>query len=68
MKKYEKGTSNAAAIIFLLLFIVGGVGWVKNIIKLAECDFDAPYKAEVVHAVGLVPLVGAVTGYLDVGR
>lgn len=52
----------------LVILLVVGVGWVKNIMKLADCDFEAPYKAEVVHAIGLVPPVGMVTGWLDMGK
>ena len=52
----------------LVIALVVGVGWVKNIIKLADCDFEAPCKAEVVHAVGLIPPVGMITGWLDVGK
>ena len=51
-----------------VLVIVVFTGWVKNIVKLSECDFKAPYKAEVVHAVGLIPPVGMVTGWLNVGK
>ena len=50
------------------LFIIIGTGWVKNIIKLSNCDFEAPYKAEVIHAIGIIPPVGAVTGWLDLGK
>ena len=59
-----------AKILFILtvLVIVVFTGWVKNIVKLSECDFKAPYKAEVVHAVGLIPHVGMVTGWLNVGK
>lgn len=52
----------------LCLVLVAGTGWVKNLIKLTECDFQPSYKAEVIHAVGLFPLVGAVTGWMDFGR
>ena len=52
----------------IIIILVIGTGWVKNIIKLSECDFEAPYKAEVVHGVGLFPLVGMVTGWLDRGK
>lgn len=56
-------------IIFVVVVIsVVSVGWVKNVIKLANCDFEAPYKAEVVHLVGLIPPVGMITGWLDVGK
>jgi len=52
----------------IIIVLVIGVGWVKNIVKLSECDFKSPYKAEVVHVVGLLPPVGAVTGWLNVGK
>lgn len=52
----------------LVILLVVGTGWIKNLIKLTECDFEAPYKAEVIHAVGLIPPVGMVTGWLKVGK
>ena len=52
----------------LLIILVVGTGWVKNLIKLTDCDFEAPYKAEVIHVVGLIPPVGMVTGWMDVGK
>ena len=55
-------------LIQLVIVLVVGVGWVKNLIKLADCDFKAPYKAEVIHAVGVIPPVGMITGWLDVGK
>lgn len=48
--------------------IVIGTGWVKNIIKLADCDFQTPYKAEVIHAVGILPPVGMITGWMNPGK
>jgi hypothetical protein len=52
----------------IAIILIIGTGWVKNIIKLSECDFESPYKAEVVHVVGLIPPVGMVTGWLNVGK
>lgn len=54
--------------VWIIVITIIGVGWVKNIIKLANCDFEAPYKAEVIHGVGIIPPVGAVTGWLDLGK
>lgn len=51
----------------VVIFVVA-VGWVMNIVKLANCDFEAPYKCEVIHTVGLIPPVGMITGWLDVGK
>jgi hypothetical protein len=52
----------------VVVVVVVAVGWVKNVIKLANCDFEAPYKGEVIHTLGLIPPVGAITGWIDVGR
>jgi hypothetical protein len=52
----------------VVVVVVVAVGWVKNVIKLANCDFAAPYKCEVIHALGLIPPFGAITGWVDVGR
>tara|TARA_R110000851_G_scaffold313298_1_gene474845 strand:- start:38 stop:217 length:180 start_codon:yes stop_codon:yes gene_type:complete len=56
------------AIVGLIVFILAGTGWVKNIIKLSECDFEAPYKAEVIRVIGVIPPVGAVVGWIDLGK
>lgn len=63
----QKG-STFIALLIVIVSIVGAVGWVKNIIKLSECDFESPYKAEVIHTVGLFPIVGAVVGYMEIGK
>lgn len=52
----------------LVLAVIGiaGTGYVKNVIKLTELDFVAPYKAETIRVIGLFPPVGAVAGYMDI--
>ena len=54
--------------VYVAILLIIGTGWVKNLIKLTECDFESPYKAEVIHTVGLVPPIGMITGWLDVGK
>ena len=45
--------------IFYLLYFVS---WIFNLIQLCMCDFDAPYKEEIIHAVGVfVPYTSFVT-------
>lgn len=58
---------NKLFILPLVVILIVGTGWVKNLIKLSECDFEAPYKAEVIHVIGILPPVGMVTGWLDLG-
>ncbi len=55
-------------VIYVVILLAIGTGWVKNLIKLSECDFESPYKAEVIHAIGIIPPVGMVTGWLDLGK
>jgi len=30
--------------VVLVFFVIVGVGWVKNILKLTQCDFHAPVR------------------------
>ena len=55
-------------IAYIILLSIALIGWISNIIKLSNCDFEEPYRAEVMHTVGLIPIVGAFTGYMDFGR
>ena len=55
-------------VIYLVIVIGMGTGWVKNLIKLSECDFEPSYKAEIFYAVGIIPFVGAFTGWMDFGK
>ncbi len=69
--KNQKGFTLVELMVVLLVIAVLAlpvVGWVKNIIKLSECDFEAPYRAEVIHAIGIIPPVGMITGWLDLGK
>ncbi len=51
-----------------IIILISIIGWVSNIVKLTNCDFESPYKCEVVHTVGIIPPVGAITGWIDVGK
>jgi hypothetical protein len=53
---------------FLAFLAFCFLGWAQNLWKLAQCDFQAPYTAEVMHGVGLIPPVGAIVGWMDFGR
>lgn len=47
----------------IVCFILGC--WFGNFYKFVNCDFTAPYKGEIIHAVGLVPLLSIVTVWMD---
>ena len=65
MRRNEKGFTLAEVMVtvfFVSILFLGITGYVKNIIKLTKCDFESPYKAEVLRVIGVIPVVGAVTG------
>jgi hypothetical protein len=58
------------AIINLIVFLVliaPLCGWGLNIYKLCQCDFKAPYNAEIIRGIGIpIPIIGAVTGFIQI--
>lgn len=70
-----KNTKGFTLLELLIILVVGailvlgiGFGWVRNIVKLSNLDFEPPYKTEVIRIVGLVPPVGMVTGWMTIGE
>ena len=55
-------------ILQVVIILVVGIGWTQDVIKLTRCDFKAPYKAEIIYTVGLIPPVGMITGWLNLGK
>lgn len=47
-----------------LLILVGG-SWIGNLVKLTDCDFEANYRCEVVHGIGVIPPAAVVTVWFD---
>lgn len=59
-----KETSMVLAI--TVIGIASAAAWITNAYKLTGCDFESPYKCEVVHAVGvLVPPASIATVWFD---
>jgi Na+/pantothenate symporter len=62
-------TDSIIGILILGMWIAGIVGWLMNLYKLAQCDFDTPLKTEIIRAIALpVAPLGAVIGYMDIGE
>ena len=58
---------NGLGVVIIGIYILAVWGYIANIYKLTECDFDKPYKAEVIRVVGIVvPPVGCVTGFMHI--
>lgn len=50
----------------ILIMLVMLAGWVQSIVKLTKCDFKPSYKAEVVYAIGCIPPVGMIVGWMNI--
>lgn len=56
-----------AVIAWFFIWLFGVIGYGKNIYNLTQCDFNAPYKAEVLRIIGIpVAPVGAILGYIKI--
>lgn len=67
MFKINIKSSIILEVIIILLLIIGVFyGYFANIVKLTRLDFEAPYKAEIIRVIGLIPVVGMVVGYIDI--
>ena len=49
----------------LVIIAIIGSAWLGNLYKLTQCDFDKPYKGEIIHAVGLAGPAALVTVWFD---
>jgi len=53
----------------LILFLaVLAFSWTFNVKKLTECDFEKPYRCEIVHIIGIIPIVPPVFVWFDSDR
>lgn len=47
-------------VVICFLILIGGC-WVGNLYRLFHCDFKAPYKGEVIHLIGIIPIAAPIT-------
>lgn len=50
----------------MIIILFGTIGWVMNIVKLSQLNFNAPYKAEVIRVVGVFTPIGGLTGWMEI--
>jgi hypothetical protein len=60
----ERGYAAVLTLVYLLLFIAGAIGWVRNIITIAHSGLDQISGMLILRIVGIfVAPLGAVLGY-----
>jgi hypothetical protein len=61
----KSNMSLGAALAWLVVIIVGIVGWVLNIVSIVGHDFAAEIGMGIIRVIGVfVPIIGAVLGYI----
>lgn len=54
--------------IFMVVLVVGIIGgYLGNIYKLINSDFEDPYKSEIIRGIGVFPPIGVIVGWMDIG-
>lgn len=53
-------------IVYAAILAIPVTGWIMNISKLIDCDFEPSYKSEIIRGVGIfVAPIGMVTGFME---
>ena len=59
---FSRRTAIRTLAILPIVFVLAlAITWIGNLVKLTKCDFQANYKCEVIHGIGLVPAISLVT-------
>mgnify|MGYP006280065171 CR=1 FL=1 len=59
---------NYAIGLAVLIVILSAGGYFANIYRLTQCDFNAPYKCEILRGIGVVTGLGGFFGWVDLGE
>lgn len=49
-----KNYSLGLLVFYILLWVYGIGSWIINLVKLFQCDFEASYKEEIIHLIGVI--------------
>lgn len=61
----QKGFTIIEVMILVVVLFVGGA-FIKNIANFCSCNFEAPYKAEVLYGAGIFTPTFLVTAFMDI--
>lgn len=53
-------------ILVIILWILGIIGEIRCIVKMVQCDWNAPYKAEILYTAGTFTGAGAIIGWINI--
>lgn len=53
-------------ILWFLVVLFIGIGWIKNIVKFIKLDFQEPYKAEIIRGISIIGPIGGIVGWINI--
>ena len=68
LNKHKQGNIMIKLLIIPVLLVVLLGGQVRGIYKLTQCDFQAPYKAEIIYTIGIPTQLNIVLGWMNFGK
>lgn len=63
--KNKKGYVLIGGLLALLFWLAIIGSWIGNVYKLLDCNFEPSYKGEIIHGIGLVPVLSLFTVWND---
>jgi len=67
MKLYNsEKASLTAGILFVLIGLSALIGEVRCVVKAVQCDWEAPYKAEIIYTASALTGAGCITGWINI--
>jgi len=60
-------TTGLLSLITLIIFMTLTLGYIINIFKFANSNFEKPYKREIIHGLGIfIPPIGSIIGWTKI--
>lgn len=50
-------------VLLIVVFVV--FCWAMNFVKFTENDFEPPYKGEIIHGIGIIPIISCFTCWMS---
>ena len=58
---HSDGAFLGLALLPIIIWLYFIVCWIVNLVKLLNCDFEGPWKEEIIHAIGLIGPAAGIT-------
>lgn len=69
--QFKKEAIKILAFLFIVFFILGisllaFIGYIANLEQFLKCDFQKPYRTEIIRGIGVISPLGCITGWIKI--